>query len=292
MELLALAGRLGVPAPSSLADAQQKLALLHDRAATDPLGVGGASLAALLASARMQLQAMRRTHRVLNLPLVGANVLLACFTLGLSSALAAQNEDLRAAKTDCVDSIHALRKAHAVAYDANADESLYLLGPSTRAQYDAPFHQKTGLLADAPVTDAVADSAAAGSKQTFHGFLADELNNITFVGEQAAATETLISWGKYIALDTQIRASETSGHHSDAVTLCTGSAPGQSDYAFSQFDDALGKTLGINQDQFDLTVKKAFSGLNPLPVFAAVSVLLMIILTWLGLAPRLREYQG
>ncbi len=249
----------------------------------------GLVLAALLIT---QVYLMRRTHRVLNLPLVGATVLLACFTLGLSSALAGQNEDLRAAKADCFDSIHALWKARSVAYDANADESLYLLGPSTRAQYEAPFHQKAALLADAPVTDAVVASAAAGSKQTFHGFLADELNNITFVGEQAAATDTLRTWGQYIALDAQIRALETSGHHSDAVTLCTGSAPGQSDYAFAQFDDALGKTLGINQNQFDLTVKKAFNGLNPLPVFAAVSVLLMIVLTWLGLAPRLREYQG
>ena len=250
---------------------------------------GGLVFAALLAT---QVYLMRRTHRVLNLPLAGATVLLVCFVGGLSSALAAQNEDLRGAKADCFDSIHALWKARSVAYDANADESLYLLGPATQAPFDAAFHQKAALLADAPVTDAVVASAAAGNKQTFHGFLADELNNITFVGEQAAATETLSNWGKYIALDAQIRALDTSGRHSDAITLCTGSAPGQSDYAFSWFDAALGKTLGINQDQFDATVAKAFAGLRLLPAFAAAGVLAMIALTWLGLAPRLREYQG
>ena len=249
----------------------------------------GLVLAALLVT---QVYLMRRTHRILNLPLVLATVLLACFAGGLSGALAAQNEDLRAAKADCFDSIHALWKARSVAYDANADESLYLLGPSTRAQYDQSFHVKAKKLADVDITDAVVAAAASGAKPAFAGSLGDELRNITFVGEQAAATETLSDWGKYLVLDTQIRALETSGHHAEAVALCTGSAPGQSDYAFSRFDAALGKTLGINQDQFDLTVAKTFAGLRPLPLFAAVSVLLMIILTWLGLAPRLREYQG
>ncbi len=254
--------------------------------------VGGLVLAVLLVT---QVYLMRRTHRVLNLPLAGATVLLVCFVIGLSSALSAQNEYLRAANKDCFDSVHALWKARSVAYDANADESLYLLGPAaseTAKQYDASFRADASLLADAPVTDALVASAAAGNKQTFHGSLAVELNNITFIGEQAAATETLRDWGKYIALDAQIRALNTSGRHSEAIALCTGVSPGQSDYAFSQFDAALGKTLGINQDQFDLTVAKAFSGLRLLPLLAAVSILLMIVLTWLGLAPRLREYQG
>jgi CHASE3 domain sensor protein len=250
---------------------------------------GGLVLAALLVT---QVYLMRRTRRVLNLPLVLATVLLAGFVGGLSSALAAQNEDLRAAKEDCFDSIHALWKARSVAYDANADESLYLLGPATRAQYDASFRAKAKTLADVDITPAVVAAAASGAKPTFPGSLGVELRNITFVGEQAAATETLSDWGKYLVLDTQIRALETSGQHSQAIALCTGAAPGQSDYAFSQFDAALGKTLGINQDQFDQTVAKTFSGLRPLPAFAAASVLLMIVLTWLGLAPRLREYQG
>lgn len=253
---------------------------------------GGLVLAALLVT---QIYLMRRTHRVLNLPLALATVLLVCFVGGLSSALAAQNEDLRATKEDCFDSVHALWKARSVADDANADESLYLVNApasQTAKQYDASFHDQAKTLADVDITDAVVAAAASGAKPTFPGSLGVELRNITFIGEQAAATDTLRTWGQYIALDAQIRALDTSGQHAQAITLCTGIKPGQSDYAFSQFDAALGKTLGINQDQFDQTVAKSFSGLRLLPLLAAVSVLVMIVLTWLGLAPRLREYQG
>ncbi len=253
---------------------------------------GGLVLAALLVT---QIYLMRRTRRVFNLPLVLATVLLVGLVGGLSRALAAQNEDLRAANRDCFDSIHALSKARSVAYDANADESLYLLGlpPSEEASYTASFHAKANLLADVPVTEAILATAGTQPKNlTFSGFLGVELRNITFVGEQAAATDELRTWGQYIALDTQIRALETSGHHAQAIALCTGTKPGQSDYAFAQFDAALGKTLGINQDQFKRTVDKAFAGLRPLPFASAVAALLMIVLTWLGIAPRLREYQG
>ena len=265
------------------------------RAAATQIGLyasGGLVLAALLVT---QIYLMRRTHRVFNLPLALATVLLVCFVVGLSTALAAENEDLRATKADCFDSVHALWKARSVADDANADESLYLVNApasQTAKQYDAAFHDQAKKLADVNITDAVVAAAASGAKPTFPGSLGVELRNITFIGEQAAATETLSDWGKYITLDAQIRALDTSGRQSDAVKLCTGTAPGQSDYAFSQFDAALGKTLGINQDQFDQTVAKAFSGLRPLPLLAAVSVLLILLLTWLGLAPRLREYQG
>ncbi len=77
-ELSALASRLGTLAPPSLADAQRALAMLHDRAATDPLGVGEGStnVAALLASARAQLQALKQQRDQLDAELRRAKTLL------------------------------------------------------------------------------------------------------------------------------------------------------------------------------------------------------------------------
>ena len=247
---------------------------------------------ALVVLAATQVYLTRRTHRILNAPLALATFFLAVFVGGLSAGLAAESEQLRAAKADCFDSIHALWKARSVAYDANGDESLYLLGPATAGRYDQSFHEKAALLADVPLTDALLSATASGVVPTFQGSLGDELRNITFPGEHDAATETLRDWGQYLTLDKQIRSLETSGQHKQAVALCTGTAPGQSDYAFAQFDAALGKTLGINQDQFDLTVAGAFAGLRFLPLIAAVSILVIAVLAWLGLAPRIREYQG
>lgn len=252
---------------------------------------GALVLAALLAA---QIYLARRTRRLVSLPLALATVVLVGYVLWLSGALAYENEQLRAAKADCFDSIHALWKAKSVAYDANGDESLFLLGlpPSEEAVYDQSFHAKAAQLAGVPVTPALVASCEAGTVPTFPGDLGVELRNITFVGEHDAAVDTLRNWGGYMALDAQIRTLETTGHHAEAVTLCTGTAPGQSDYAFGQFDTALGRTLGINQTQFDLTVARAFAGLRPLPVVSVVAALLIVLLTWLGLAPRLREYQG
>ncbi len=256
------------------------------------LYLAGALVLAVLLATQMYLA--RRTRRVVSLPLAGATVVLVGFVLWLSASLAFENEQLRAAKADCFDSIHALWKARSVAYDANGDESLYLLGlpPSEEAVYDQSFHDKAKKLADVPITPALIASCVPGSKPTFPGDLGDELRNITFTGEQDAAVDTLRDWGSYMALDAQIRTLETTGHHADAVTLCTGLAPGQSDYAFAQFDTALGKTLGINQAQFDLTVARAFSGLRPLSFVSAAATFLIVVLTWLGIAPRLREYRG
>ena len=252
---------------------------------------GALVLAVLLAT---QIYLARRTHRLVSLPLALATVVLVGYVLWLSGALAYENEQLRAAKADCFDSIHALWKARATAYDANGDESLYLLGlpPSNEAIYDQSFHAKAAQLAGVPVTDALVASCEAGTVPTFPGDLGVELRNITFVGEHTAAVDTLRNWGAYMALDSRIRTLETTGHHAEAVALCTGTAPGQSDYAFEQFDDALGRTLGINQAQFDSTVARAFSGLRPLSFVSVAALLLVIILTWLGIAPRLREYQG
>lgn len=252
---------------------------------------GALVLAVLLAT---QVYLARRTRRVLSLPLALATVVLVGFILWLSASLAYENEQLRAAKADCFDSIHALWKAKSVAYDANGDESLYLLGlpPSEEAGYDQSFHVKAAQLAGVPVTPALVASCASGTVPTFPGDLGVELRNITFVGEHDAAVDTLRNWGSYMALDARIRTLETTGHHAEAVTLCTGTAPGQSDYAFGQFDDALGRTLGINQTQFNQTVARAFAGLRPLPFVSAAAALLIIVLTWLGIAPRLHEYRG
>ena len=270
----------------------QSYTAARDAAAGTQVGLyaaGGLVLAVLVAT---QLYLMRRTRRVFNLPIAVATVLLVGFVALLSGSFASQNEQMRIAEQDCFVSVHALWKARSIAYDANGDESLYLLGPATAGQYDQSFHAKAAQLASVPITDAVVSAADTGQPPTFQGALGDELRNVTFPGEHDAAVETLRTWGQYLALDAQIRTLETSGHHSAAVALCTGTQPGQSDWAFSQFDAALGKTLGINQDQFDATVAHAFAGLRLLPLFTGISILLMVALTWFGLAPRLREYQG
>jgi hypothetical protein len=102
--------------------------------------------------------------------------------------------------------------------------------------------------------------------------------------------ETLRAFGRYMEIDGRIRALERAGRHQQAVDLCVGTQSGQSDWAFAQFDAALGKTLDINQKEFDAAVIRGFADLAWLPTVSATAILLITLLAWFGIQPRLHEY--
>jgi hypothetical protein len=239
----------------------------------------------------LQVFLYRRTRRLLNLPLLGATLVALFLVLRLVVVLGAVAADLKWAKQDAFDSVHALWQARAIAYDANGDESFYLLPGFDRQRYDASFKQKAAQLVDRPLDEQAVRAAAAGQVQ-FKGRLADELNNITFNGELSAASDTLRAWVQYVSLDGRLRALEQAGQHAEAVALDVGTQPGQSNWAFDQFDQALGRTLEINQREFDAAVQSAFDDLNGADLLGPIAALIVAVLVWAGLRPRLAEYRG
>ena len=208
----------------------------------------------------VQFNLMRRTRRLINPPLLGATVLLAIFGIYLLFVFGSASEQLRAAKQEFLDSIHALWKARAVAYDANAEESLYLLegGALQTRHQEAFFSKTTQLLAGPPPAEAIAQ-AASGRFKDIKGFIGVELNNITYPGEREAALELLRTYVDYVDIDRKIRDLERAGRHAEAVVLCVGTAPGQSDWAFQRFDKALLKVIEINEHFFQTQIASAFS---------------------------------
>ncbi len=257
----------------------------------------GLLLLAVLLGAQVFLS--RRTNRVFSLPLLAATGVTLLFLLFTSGKLGAASHDLKAAKEDAFDSVYALWHARAVAYDANADESRWLIDRAHAADYQNGFFQEAGKIATLPPNsgatyDAIAAQCQAGNVKDvptgFTGFLANELRNITFPGEQEAAAQTLTAWGKYVGIDGQIRALKNSGQTGAAITLCTGSAPDQSNGTYKTFDDALGHTLDINQKEFDGDVAQGSADLGALPVLAPLVMLAVALLAWFGIRPRLREY--
>ena len=241
----------------------------------------------------VQLFLTGRTHRLINLPLL----LATCLTVGVTyyglHGLARVQNSLKVAREDAFTSIHALWRARAVAYAANADESRYLLDRQNTAKHEQEFLTKRDALAQLPEGTTFQSLAqAAGSHvSSFTGYLADELNNITFPGEQEAAVETLAAFGEYLKIDGQIRALERGGHHQEAIALCTGTKLGESNWAFEQFDNALDKTLAINQAAFDRAVTNGFAALAHFDINTSVCVVLIGVLTLLGLMQRIREYR-
>ncbi len=206
----------------------------------------------------------RRMRRMVNPILFCATLLTFIFVVYTASAFRAADRDLTRAKEGSFEPVSALWQARAAAYSANADESRYLLDPSRAAASEQAFRTK-----------------------------ADEVENhdlAALSGDRESAVETLERFKAYRAIDGKIRQLETSGQHAAAIALCTGNAPGQSDWAFSRFDQELDQILSANERSFDAAVAQGFEDVNGFDISAPLIALSIAALAFLGLLPRIREY--
>jgi hypothetical protein len=177
-----------------------------------------------------------------------------------------------------------------VAYQANTDESLWLIDPARKAQHEKSFRTNAAKIADQELTNRLINDAASG-QVNFGGYLADELKNITFGEEELrAATEMLSWWSKYYHLDGEIRRLDNAGKHQEAVVLCLGMAEGQSNWAYFGFDKALDNTIAINKREFDKAVARGFGMLSGLDFVAPLLSIAVVVLSWFGLQFRIIEY--
>jgi hypothetical protein len=91
----------------------------------------GVALAGVLLG--LQLYLARRYRRLVNPALAVATMLAGGLAIAGAVQLGAQANNLKVAKQDAFDSIVALTQARAVSFDANADESRYLVDPGRAA---------------------------------------------------------------------------------------------------------------------------------------------------------------
>lgn len=262
----------------------------------------------LVALGLAQLYLSRRTQRTLNPALLAATFVTLLLTVFAYSAMSREQSDLQAAKNDAFESIHALLQARAVAYSASADESRILLDPLHADEYQRGFDQKSSALVRASGTpqQLVAQLNSGGKVPGFTGFLADELNNITFTGEREAAIDSVLKYEEYLFVAAEIRTieaesrgleakglhAEASIKHDDAIAKDVGNQrDDQCDYAFHQFDLSLGRTLDINQAEYDRFIQSGGDAIARLDWIAGIAALLIAILIFFGFAPRIREYQ-
>ncbi|MFH8387423.1 hypothetical protein ACH4E7_42085 [Kitasatospora sp. NPDC018058] len=260
-----------------------------------------AGLVALAALGVLQRLLAVRFRRLVNVPLA-ITTLLALAGLVTALTLASQaDHQLVVAKSNSFDSVIALSRARAVAYDLNADESRYLTDPSRAAAYEQSFLDKTQSFARvdgatlASYSDklaALADRHRADHGQVgFGGYLGDELRNITFAGEQEAAERVLNAFQQYQRDDRKIRELNTQGKLKEAVTFDTGTTAGQSNADFDALSAALDDNQAINQRAFDGAVAATDDDLDAATAgLGAAALAAALILTAAGVRPRLREF--
>ncbi|MFH8381319.1 hypothetical protein ACH4E7_10295 [Kitasatospora sp. NPDC018058] len=262
--------------------------------------VGG--LLALAALVGLQRVLTLRYHRVVNPALAAVTVLTGIVLVAGLYLVGRADDHLVTAKSDAYDSVIALSRARAVAFDMNADESRYLTDPTRAAAYEqAYFDQSQAIVRLDGATmagyNAQLQSAANGYRSNhaavpFGGYLGSELRNITFAGEHDAAERVLTGFQDYQVTDRKIRDLRNEGKLKDAVTLNTGLAKGQSNYEFEQLSTAMGDTIAINRTAMETAVAETDSDLDGTTAALAGGTLVLALgLTALGVRPRLREYR-
>lgn len=287
-DLLASADRLDDANRKHL-DGDYRAQEREDQSAEIIVGFFTCALLAVLLWAQLYL--FRKMRRIFNLPLVGATLAGAIFLFYVTSAIASAKDDLRVAKEDAFESIHVLWKARAIAYDANGDESRYLFDKERQAQYEYAFRDKVKRLAATP-REGAALADLATSPPAFSGLFADELKNITFPGEEDAAKTMVRAFAAYWDIDLRMRRLEKSGKHDDAIELCIGVRPDESNAAFDRFDAGLLDVVKINHDAFDRTIAKGESALQRAAWLVPGLAIAIALLGVLGLRARLREYEA
>jgi hypothetical protein len=286
--------------------------------------LGLASIAWLLVTQR-QLQ--RRVRRVVSPALAGATLVAAGLAGYAVHAFRSHAVDLEGMKRDSYDSVQALLATRADAYEANSAESRWLLDRGAAADHERRFFDQVHKLAafrdgqTFATAGATADErnrrmgerlrrgeapVAAGQQvraelplDGMDGSLRTALDNVTFpdaehpeADEPTQSAETLRGFGRYVALDARIRTLETVGQHAEAVRFCLGMAPGDSNWAFLQFDQALGRWIALNERWMVRYRDAALDDVAALPVVAPIGALAIAALVALGLWPRLREYRA
>jgi hypothetical protein len=242
----------------------------------------------------IQIFIYQRMRRILNLPLLGATAIAIVFLGYTISSFVSATSNLKIAKVDAFDSLYALRKMRSLSYKANADESRYLLDRANSAKHEQSFNDKIAKIITLPpnlsLQNTIANITQGGTSQGLTGLFSDELNNLTFTGERKLAIETLSSFSEYLTIDKRIRQLYRSGKVAEAIALCVGNKPGESNWAFDRYKNTHTELMGLNKKEFDKNIELGKSRVENFEPIAIVALGSIAILTLVGVRPRLMEY--
>ena len=242
----------------------------------------------------LQLFLSQRTRRTFNPFLLSATAIALLFLVHTIGSLLSASNHLKVAKEDAFDSMHVLRQARALAYGANADESRYLLDVRNAATHEQAFFNKLNQIAAPPIGQTLEQIILLAQQDTkltgLTGFLGEELSNITFPGERQAVIENLSTLSQYLQIDKQIRQLQQSGKYREAIALCVGNNPGESNWAFEQFKKANQKTYDVNDKAFKDAITQGDQDLEGFEVKSTIVTITIALLVLLGVMPRLKEY--
>ncbi|WP_373541594.1 hypothetical protein [Chamaesiphon sp.] len=242
----------------------------------------------------LQIFLYLRMRRMLNLPLVGATAIAIVFLAYTISSFTSASSNLKVAKADAFDSLRALRQMRSLSYQANADESRYLLDRANADRHERSFDDNINQILTIPANrsrDSIVVNTTQGkSTPGIGGLFAKALNNITFAGEKELAIDTFKLFNDYLTIDKQIRQLARNGKIAEAIALGIGNNPGESNWAFDRYKNKHTELMELNKQEFEKNIEIGTARLANFEVIATVSLGSIAILTLFGVRPRLMEY--
>ncbi|MFE3186754.1 hypothetical protein ACFXKR_38780 [Streptomyces violascens] len=254
----------------------------------------------LVALVVLQVRIARSFRRVFSPALLAATLCAVVAVVCASRLLTVSEEQLKVARHDSFDSVVALSRSKAIGYDANADESRFLLDASRRDLYEKSFLDKSQQLyglegASLNTYDTKLDETWSAyqrdhSDERFTGEYRRELDNITFAGEREAAEKTVEAYAVYEKDDRTFRQLVAEGRLQEATVFCVGWASDTSNAHFGQWMKALDQVTAINAAHHESAMATGRDAIGVQAPLAGGALLLASGLLVLGLRPRLAEF--
>lgn len=233
----------------------------HQSGVTTNLAFGLVSGLALLgALVYTQIFLTRRTRRTTNPALVGASIAVVAVLVWFGLAVQSSDTNLRASTEQSFASMKVLWQARATAYDAKADQNLYLIQRGNGKKYEDSFDAKAKALAD----------------------------QSKLVSAQGNLPQAVVD---FLGVHANIKTLEKGGQRGKAVELAVTSGVGTSNAAFQTMDSKLGAALKVYTDSYSSAATSAMNALSMLDLFGFIAALAAVLLTWFGLRPRINEYR-
>jgi hypothetical protein len=241
------------------------------RSAHDTALVGFLLLVLLVGMIGIQVWLYRQSNRFLNPPLVVATALAVILLAVVASDLRSEAAQAGQARDRSYASISALAQARTVAFKANGDESLTLIGRGNGGAFDDDFNAQSAKL----------------------GPLLDQARGAAVSSDEGVAVQSAgVALQQYLSVHASIRRLDDGGQFDQAVKLAVGGGTASAaNRAFDAFDQQLTSALSASEADFLIHIGSAQHHLRNLSAAIVVVVLVAVLLALWGFQSRIREYR-
>jgi hypothetical protein len=231
------------------------------------------ALVALLTSLVVaQRRLSRHFHRTWNVALASATAIVLVVGVWFSVALVTQESGVTSAQANGSQPVSAFTEARILALRVQADDELTLLTRDSDSSYQVDYASTAAALGH--LLSSAGTATGSGS---------------SFEADQLARAKA--AFGSYTTLHRQIRAFDTLGDPTGAVTLASGSGPHQLPAVSSQLNGILSAGIDGSQATFVTGTSGAASDLNALTWGVLIGAVLVAVLVLIGFQPRIAEYR-